>query len=390
MALNLAELEEELKQDPKSRRFYDLAREYQKLGRLDEALGLCEKGLTFHPSQWQSRILLAQLYLAKGRLEDARQMAEKVLLPLPDNVPANHLAADIYRALGNNEKALRHFKIVELLEPGRAGVRDYIAELSIPSTSAPLAEQQTAEDSAAPQTAMIVEEEQSPLAETARAMRTDAEQESTGLDSQAAVSSVSVPEDASASGPLLQNGDGVETEQEHGREESEVDWGVDTAAFDRSILEEEKDTDAFDAILPKENETDLQSGGVPSEESEIRAEWRQPAPEEQQVGDDLQLPEPSESEEQPEDSGMSTVTLAELYERQGYPEKAVEIYQRLLLREPDNQSIHDKIDQLMKRLAGEAPEGPPVHQEDVERALRRKRVSVLQDWLRRVREGSHV
>jgi tetratricopeptide (TPR) repeat protein len=388
MALNLADLEEELKRDPKSRRFYDLAREYQKLGRLDDALGLCERGLTFHPSQWQSRILLAQLYLAKGRLEEARQMAERVLLPLPDNVPANHLAADIYRALGNNEKALRHFKIVELLEPGRAGVKDRIAELSADSPSAPLAEAKRQDREASPQESDVPEGAQPSLTEEAREEPRGVP-ELDGLESREAGAPLSIPQEGIPSDPAPEIEDPAEAKPK--QEEADVDWGVDTAAFDRSVLEEEKDTDAFDAILPQEEEEGPEIGGAPPAEPDLRADWNVPPTEDQGLVDDRQYSEDAESFEQAEDSGgMSTVTLAELYERQGYPEKAVEIYQRLLLREPDNQMIHDKIDQLMKRLAGEAPEGPPVHQEDVERALRRKRVSVLQDWLRRVREGSHV
>ena len=37
MPPDLQELENELKKDPKLRRFFELAREYQKRGRLDEA-----------------------------------------------------------------------------------------------------------------------------------------------------------------------------------------------------------------------------------------------------------------------------------------------------------------------------------------------------------------
>ena len=369
MALNLAELEEELKREPKSRLFYDLAREYQKLGRLDEALVLCERGLSFHPSQWQSRILLAQLYLAKGRLENACEMVEKVLLPLPDNVPANHLAADIYRALGEKEKALRHFKIVELLEPGRTGVRDHITELSAGPETAP-----------GPGASVVEEEIPRQPQEEPEVVRVESQ------DEEAPASTPETDVDSMFSPPVESL---TAPEPGPAGSESEVDWAVDTAAFDRSILEDEKDTDAFDTILTQENEVATE-GGVPPEGSESKAEWKPPEIEAEE-GDEEDLPcGDADAEDRDDSAGMSTVTLAELYERQGYPEKAVEIYQRLLLRQPDDQAIHDKIDQLMKRLAGEAPEGPPVHQEDVERALRRKRVSVLQDWLRRVREGSHV
>ena len=96
----LTELEEELKRDPRSRRFFDLAREYQRSGRLAEAMGLCEKGLNSYPNHWQARLLLAQIYVTKGNLEEGRDMVGKVLLAMHDSVPANHLAAEIYWALG--------------------------------------------------------------------------------------------------------------------------------------------------------------------------------------------------------------------------------------------------------------------------------------------------
>jgi len=87
---------------------------------------------------------------------------------------------------------------------------------------------------------------------------------------------------------------------------------------------------------------------------------------------------------------FNTVTLAQLYESQGYPEKAVEVYQRVLLKEPDNAEVRERIRALKRRMAGEAPEAPAVQEEDVRKAVRQRRIAVLQDWLTRVREASHV
>jgi hypothetical protein len=87
---------------------------------------------------------------------------------------------------------------------------------------------------------------------------------------------------------------------------------------------------------------------------------------------------------------FSTVTLAELYENQGYPEKAVEVYQRILLKDPENSSVREKVSQLLMRMAGEAPEGPAVRPEDIQKAMRQKRVMHLKNWLRRMRETRHV
>lgn len=156
---------------------------------------------------------------------------------------------------------------------------------------------------------------------------------------------------------------------------AEVDWAIDTASFDQAVLNDEtpRAMPAQEESLPAEPAVGLPAAAEAAEWDDVVAEAGSTPPESAAVP-----------------AGLNTVTLADLYERQGYPEKAIEIYQRILLQDPENRAVHDKIASLMLRMAGEVPEGPPVHQEDVERALRRKRVTVLQDWLRRVREGSHV
>ncbi len=136
MAFDLAALEAELKRDPGSRRFGDLAREYQRLGRLEEAKDLCEKGLARYPNQWQARLLLTQIYVAKGKLPQAKEAVDRILMALPDHVAANHLAGDIYYSLEDRPRALRHYQIVELFEPGRPGVGEKIAELMSSASAA--------------------------------------------------------------------------------------------------------------------------------------------------------------------------------------------------------------------------------------------------------------
>ncbi len=129
MEFSLAELEKQVREDPKMRRFFDLAREYQKLGQYDEAVGICEQGLEHNPNKWQARILLVQLYLAGDRVEEARAMVERVLMAIPDNVAANHLAADIYYSQGKKDLALKHYQIVELFDPGKTQVNERIGRI---------------------------------------------------------------------------------------------------------------------------------------------------------------------------------------------------------------------------------------------------------------------
>ncbi len=371
----LEELETELKRDPGSRRFYELAREYQKLGRLDRARDLCEKGLALHPSQWQARILLAQIYVSEGRLDEGRQMAEKVLLALHDSVPANHLAADIYWALGQRDKALRHYQIVDLLEPGRAGVRDRLAELR--PAPAPLASGASPE--AGPTEAEGLEAPSGTSASPPPAPAGDPEAQgaSDAAEPVKAALSTPAPEPPLSVSEVNEPGPMPDVKWQAGEEAAEV-LGDDTASF-AEILESEgsEPPSAEPASAPAEE--------LPPPATPPRG-WATSAGQAEEGLSDSDE-EPGEAAAAP---GLNTFTLAELYEHQGYPEKAVEIYQRMLLQDPDNGQIRVRIHALMQRIAGEAPEAPVVHQEDVEKAMRQKRIAVLQGWLRRVREGRHV
>lgn len=361
----LSELEEELRQDPGSRRFFELAREYQKLGRIEAAQDLCEKGLAAYPNHWQARLLLSQIYVTKGKLDDGRQMVEKVLLALHDSVPANHLAADIYWALGERDKALKHYQIVDLLQPGQAGVGERLADLQTLSVAMaegakplPPGEQvfQPLDDSPAA-FAPALDEESQPFSSPVSPEMPE-ERSAMGETQPPAV-----PEAATAGEPEA-------LWMEAGTPDSELD----------------ADTASFSSVLDPVGELSEPAPGVaPVSATEEAAmvpdsleDMEQP-PQFQDQGAILATP-----------SGLNTFTLAELYEKQGYPEKAVEIYQRMLLHHPDHPAIHGRIRELMARMAGETPEAPAVHQEDVEKAMRQKRILVLQGWLRRVREGRHV
>jgi tetratricopeptide (TPR) repeat protein len=54
---------------------------------------------------------------------------------------------------------------------------------------------------------------------------------------------------------------------------------------------------------------------------------------------------------------LATVTLAELYEGQGFFEKALEVYSDLLHKDPDNQLLQERVSQLMVRRQNESDRG---------------------------------
>ena len=396
MPMSLADLEKEVSRDPKIRLFFELAREYQKVGRLDEAQALCEKGLAIHPTRWPARILLAQAYLAKGKVAQAREMVERVLLALPDNVPANHLAADIYLLEGDRDRARRHYQIVDLFDPGRSDVAEKLAQLASvpePAAGAGVHEQPAAVEPIPPSGAAREEADGGPRATDGTTggepARPDGGGENRAVEPEVHATAggepsalVMVPGSEGTAAPEVtatppqgekQGAPSVKGERKDqlwdGDSGTQDDWDVATASFEREVLQsppgEASEDEARSEAGPEPPATTGTEAGAP----------------------EAGMEEPAEQGE----GGFNTVTLAALYEAQGFPEKAIEVYQRILIKDPENKEVRERIRSLMQQMAGAQPEeSPPVHQEDVQRALRRKRVLALENWLRRVREEGYV
>ena len=80
-----------------------------------------------------------------------------------------------------------------------------------------------------------------------------------------------------------------------------------------------------------------------------------------------------------EDSAEETdsETLAELYITQGHREKGLDVYRRLVEKDPDNMKLHERI---MALEEGEAPKETPAQ------ASRKARIRRLEGWLSVIRE----
>lgn len=375
MSVGLSELERELQRDPKSRKFLELSREYQRAGRLQDALASCEAGLKNHPNMPQARVLQAQLLLASGDLKAARGAIERALLVLPDNVAANHLAAEIFWGMGEGERALKHFKIVQLFDPGREGVADRIRALETqfqqPAPPPPVVPQETIEAILGPGTEPPVparplyageaeEDPQVPLPPVASAAEPDRTTVRSGGEApifaeQSPLEEVSFAVSASA-----------EDAQAGGLGEDLLDVGEATVWG--------RGDEAMTVAAPVP-QPDLPSIGVSA-----------PRPA-HPIGDG----EPTvPAIPATQGDSLSTVTLAQLYEQQGYPEKAVEVYQRLLIRNPDDPDILGRIQALRSQMEQGSVENDLVDQVEIQRAMRQRRIRTLNEWLRRLREERHV
>ncbi|MEJ2420976.1 MAG: tetratricopeptide repeat protein [Acidobacteriota bacterium] len=373
MVEELKALEEELRQNPDSRRFADLAREYQRAGRLEDARSVLEKGIDKYPNHWQGRMLLAQIYMAQGQLERASDMAEKILLAMPDHVGANHLAADVYYALDNRDLALKHYKIVAVLEPERQGVSSRVEELSKALEETGPAEIFERDAEAAD---LLSEQEPAGFDQAFQSVSPPLEEEPESAPEPDAEEVSHRAEDAGVHSPeagpagLSEGSPGPREEEDY---QASTDW--DPSGAETVRLE------ATDLSIPSAGPAEALRGEDAGQEERSLEE----------SGDVhegfLGEPEPEAPSKGP---GMDTATLAELYASQGFPEKAIEVYQRILLADPERADIRERIQAHMKRLSGELPDSGDVAEEDVKKAIRQQRVQALESWLRKLKEEEHV
>jgi len=99
----------------------------------------------------------------------------------------------------------------------------------------------------------------------------------------------------------------------------------------------------------------------------------------------------------PETAALSSSTLAELYFRQGFLDKAIEVYQQLLQREPDNERSRARLGELRALQAPSVPPtvppAAPAPAED-ERSTRRRAIESaiarLENLLVTIRRNSPV
>src|SRR6185436_14553021 len=92
----LDELKEKFQKDPGSRIFLQLAEEYRKLSRFEDAILVCSAGLQKHPTYTTARVTLARCYLGAKKTEEAKREFEKVIAAVPDNLLANRCLGDLY------------------------------------------------------------------------------------------------------------------------------------------------------------------------------------------------------------------------------------------------------------------------------------------------------
>lgn len=117
---------ERFKEDPTSRIFAPLAEAYRRMGKVEEAIEICKKGLEHHPDFYGGRVALAKCYIDEKDFESAKRELTLVVASAPDNLMAQRLLGDMYLALNDLRAAVHAYKMALLLSPADVALSEKV------------------------------------------------------------------------------------------------------------------------------------------------------------------------------------------------------------------------------------------------------------------------
>ena len=127
---SLESLQVLLQQNPNSLTFGRVADSLLKLGRVDEAIQLCEDGLRRHPSYVTGHMVLGKCYLKKKLFDQAEKEFKRVLLFDPRYLAAHKYYGDLMREIGWDNTCEMSYRKILQIDPLDKGVRAVIEELA--------------------------------------------------------------------------------------------------------------------------------------------------------------------------------------------------------------------------------------------------------------------
>jgi Tfp pilus assembly protein PilF len=373
----LSQLRSRWEADPASRVFLQLAEEYRHQGRLHEALGVLDEGLKEHPGYLSALVAKGRCLLELGQAEPAREVLERVVRQDATQMVANKLLVRAYLDTGQAARARERLDLYSLLHDGDPEVEDLRARIQrldggsptapSPSTMAP-----TMPDMATspPQDDVFDLGSPPPVARAAHAAA-GAQDDVFDLPLPSPPAAASPPPAAAAApsppANLRAEAAAVDDHEPEPVAPGEPFPGLVSRAVRRRYLEALAAEGIFHVELPRELERAV--APPPVAEDVVGAE-------------------------------VETVTLGELYLRQGHAGEAERIFHEVLRREPGNAAAHDGLARAQAAPAPapevtEVPEAAEVADEVPTAAggtaapsRRTKTIQMLNLYLERIRRGS--
>ncbi len=331
----IAKLTERISKDPKSKLFVPLAEEYKKAGDLEMAIHVLTEGLKNNPEYVTARSFLGRLLFEKGNLAGAQKEFEEVAKTIPDNLMAQRKLGDLYVLLNRPADALKHYKIALSLNPGDEEVAALASDLE------------------------AGRDVKGRLLKTKQPTKEKTVQSSVTEKIELQPSPIVAKEPERVQTPVMSAMESEEPEEvlvvEPLEPDRQEEFAAELAGQKEEILQEpEKQADervsagefAFLAEQGQEAET------APVQEEPAGA-FGIAEPGQDKLSSYAGTTEPSLIETEPavkapdvsseKGDDFTTDTLGELYIAQGFFEKAIDIYQRMLTDNPDSLKLKEKL-----------------------------------------------
>lgn len=337
----ISKLAERIAKDPKSKLFVPLAEEYKKIGDIEKAIHVLTEGLNNNPGYVTARAILGKLLLENGDLDGSKKEFEEVIKAVPDNLLAQRKLGDIYALQGKPNEALARYKTLIVLSPKDQEALDLIADLEAGRDIS----EKLAKARSRPAAGPAPQPEQQKHTETPTAA------------TPAASGRLPVTPQVAATASLKTGLEGMK------EEEAEEVLIVEPLEMETGSGDATKKDDDLDFLV--ESGLDADAGKLPGLEVAMPGgyfEEEQPASSDQKpehyTADDVLSPFGEEEvaaggEALKKSDDFTTDTLAELYISQGFYEKAIDIYNRMLNENPGHQGLKDKLERL-RALASES------------------------------------
>lgn len=314
----IEELRFKLKAEPKSRLFYQLAEELRKVKAFGEADEVLRSGLGHNPTYLAAWVSLGRVLREEDKHRDAVDAFARALQLDPGNAVAARLMADTYYHLGDKIEAIKKYKLARALMPADVELDALIDRI---------------DDEINPVT---IHRGTSPG-------RAESTQPGKSVDTQPPT-------------PLPERSDPVST----------ADVEPMRVAHDQSPFEEPAPS-YTSAAVDVEQPAGMHIDPAPVAAAEVPATWM-----EEEKAAEVFEPAPAPAAPSADDVA-NTLTMAELYVQQGFPDRAQSIYASILDRDPNNDAVRAKLDALEQ--SGRQP------------ASRNAKAVKLEQWLQKVRRA---
>jgi len=381
-------LENFYEKNPESVIFARLADTYLKMDKLDAATELCEDGIKKHPYYVTGHFILGKCYLAKKKYELAEKEFKRVLLFDPKYLAAHKYYGDLMKEIGWENTCETSYKKILQIDPldevTRSLSGEYILEGTeteteehesgtedqVDSFESQLAETKVGVDPMEPMP--ISPEEEDMLFQKEDEVQEDTEHKISEIEEQVTKIDDEKAEEFSYILDDIFKDEVVE--EDKGESPMSID---DESSEEEAIVEFEDDPESYLAQLrieeeetPKpEIESDLDldefkgSRFTPDSQSDIRDSFQQfdssDLKEQSFQEPGFNEPEPAEKASAPRPNirrkargdKIVTPTLGEIYAAQGQYSKAIDVFENLLKKHPENGFYLKKIDHLKQKLA---------------------------------------